>query len=30
MSMDGNIAWQHTTTQAVNLFDFDDTTGSRR
>ena len=25
MSMDGNIAWQHSATQAVNLFDFDDT-----
>ena len=24
-SMDGNIAWQHSATQAVNLFDFNDT-----
>lgn len=24
-SMDGNVAWQHTSTQAVNLFDFNDT-----
>lgn len=23
-SMDGTVAWQHSTTQAVNLFDFDD------